>query len=304
MKMVDFSAQFPPKLDSIAMSNVVITGAGGYIGRHVAAALADLGHSVVAVTRPGSRREIDSRARIVELDVLDGDIDAVSAFGSVPDVLVHLAWTDGFRHNARSHMEHLSAHFGFLTSMAEQGVAQIAALGSMHEIGYWEGPIDESTPTAPLSLYGIAKDALRRALEVELGEQTALQWLRCYYIYGDDRNNQSIFTRILNAVEEGKTTFPFTSGTNKYDFITVEELAQQIAVVVSQTAVTGVINCCTGVPVSLAEQTEGFIADNSLPISLEYGAFPDRAYDSPGVWGDATVIRALMATSSVAASVR
>ena len=276
------------------MSNVVVTGAGGYVGRHVVSALADLGHDVIATARPGSRRKIDPRARIIEVDVLAGEIDALGSFGVVPDVIVHLAWSDGFKHNARTHLEQLSAHFRFLTSMVDQGVGQIAALGTMHEIGYWEGAIDASTPTQPLSLYGIAKDALRRGLEVAIGDRAVFQWLRCYYIYGDDLNNQSIFTRLLTAADEGKTTFPFTSGVNKYDFILVEELARQIAAVASQTAVTGIINCSSGEPVSLGQQVESFIAERGLSITLEYGAFPDRSYDSPGVWGDATVIRELM----------
>jgi dTDP-6-deoxy-L-talose 4-dehydrogenase (NAD+) len=263
----------------------------------VVTALADLGHEVTAITRPGSRREVDPRARVCEVDVLERHIEAEEVFGAVPDVVVHLAWSDGFRHNARSHVELLSAHFRFLTAMADQGVKQIAALGTMHEIGYWEGPIDASTPTTPLTLYGVAKDALRRGLEVELGSKVILQWLRCYYIYGDDRNNQSIFTRILAAADEGKTTFPFTTGTSKYDFILVEQLGRQIAAVASQTVATGIINCCSGNPVSLAEQVEEFIATNNVELSLEYGAFPDRPYDSPAVWGDATVIREIMASA-------
>lgn len=185
--------------------------------------------------------------------------------------------------------------------MADQGVGHIAALGTMHEIGYWEGAIDETTPTAPLSLYGVAKDALRRGLQIDLGDKVVLQWLRCYYIYGDDRNNQSIFRRLLDAVDEGKSTLPFTSGVNRYDFIRVEELGRQIATVVSQSDVAGIINCCSGDPISLAAQVESFITSNELPITLEYGAFPDRPYDSPEVWGDATVIRELMARSGAGA---
>ena len=111
------------------MSNVVVTGAGGYVGRHVVSALADRGHSVIAVVRPDSRRAIDPRARVIEADVLSDHVDALTLFGVIPDVLVHLAWSDGFRHNSRAHMEHFSGHFRFLTSMADQGVRQIAALG-------------------------------------------------------------------------------------------------------------------------------------------------------------------------------
>jgi dTDP-6-deoxy-L-talose 4-dehydrogenase (NAD+) len=96
------------------------------------------------------------------------------------------------------------------------------------------------------------------------------------------------------AAEEGKKTFPFTSGKNKYDFITVDELADQISAAVMQTKVTGIINCCTGKPVSLAERVEQFIQDHQLDINLDYGAFPDRPYDSPCEYGDASRIHMIM----------
>ena len=99
---------------------------------------------------------------------------------------------------------------------------------------------------------------------------------------------------MLLAAEEGKKTFPFTTGKNKYDFITVDELAKQISAAVSQSAIDGIINCCTGQPMSLAERVEQFIRDNHLDIKLEYGAFPDRPYDSPNEYGDNSRIREIM----------
>ena len=169
-------------------------------------------------------------------------------------------------------------------------------MGTMHEVGYWEGAIDESSRCAPASLYGIAKNALREATRLSAAAHDAVfQWIRAYYIVGDDKFGNSIFSKLLAAAEEGRSTFPFTTGKNKYDFISVDELATQIAAIVDQDAVTGIINACTGRPMTLAERVEGYIAENGLDIALDYGAFPDRPYDSPGVWGDATKIRAILA---------
>ena len=74
----------------------------------------------------------------------------------------------------------------------------------------------------------------------------------------------------------------------------VDELADQIACAVSQNEVLGIINCCTGRPVSLAEKAERFIAERGLNIRLAYGAYPDRPYDSPVVYGDPAKIRKIM----------
>jgi dTDP-6-deoxy-L-talose 4-dehydrogenase (NAD+) len=280
------------------MTTTVVTGAGGYLGRHVVSALLDQGAHVIAVARPSSRRalEFDSRAHLLVADILDPTFALVDAVSGPIDAVLHLAWQDGFAHNAPSHMGNLSAHFRFLEGIVAAGVPRLAVLGSMHEVGYWEGAIDAHTPTNPLSLYGIAKNALRQSCEIALAGSTELAWLRCFYIVGDDRRNQSVFTKLLQTADEGRKLFPFTTGSSRYDFIDVGKLAEQIATVVEATGETGIINCCTGRPVSLRAQVERFIADNDLPIELEIGAFADRPYDSPGVWGDATRIRHIMAT--------
>lgn len=100
----------------------------------------------------------------------------------------------------------------------------------------------------------------------------------------------------MRAARSGETTFPFTTGKNKFDFSSVKDLAYMISCAVLQDEINGIINCCSGNPVSLAAQMEQFIKDNELNISLEYGAFPDRPYDSPGVWGNADKIKAIMAS--------
>ena len=62
----------------------------------------------------------------------------------------------------------------------------------------------------------------------------------------------------------------------------------------TENEVTGIINVCTGEPMSLAKRVEGFIRDHRFDIKLKYGAFPDRPYDSPGVWGDTAKIKSIL----------
>lgn len=271
------------------MKTVLITGASGYIGSHVTRALAKNGVRVIALDqRKGEELE---GVQWVVANLFSDEFALSDYVDAVPDVCLHMAWRNGFDHNNESHMLDLSGHYRFLLKMMDLGVRQIAVMGSMHEVGYWEGAIAEDTPCNPQSLYGISKDSLRRAFLLEAARKGVVaQWLRGFYIYGDDEGSQSIFGKIVRAAKAGETHFPFTSGKNKYDFLSVQELSEQIAACVLQDEVAGIINCCSGKPLSLGEMIERFIADHGLNITLDYGKYPDRPYDSPGVWGDATKI--------------
>lgn len=272
--------------------SILVTGANGYIGRFVVRKLLEKGQDVLAADLNFS--EVDDRATRIKADIFSGDSDIYEECGK-PDVLIHMAWRNGFMHNHMSHITDLPKHYEFLKNMVDGGLKHLVVMGSMHEVGYFEGAITEDVPCNPSSLYGISKNALRQmVLLLSQNNDIIYQWIRGYYIFGDDARNQSIFSKIIQAAKDGKTEFPFTSGKNKYDFLNVEDLAEQICAVALQKEVTGIINCCSGVPISLGEKVESFIKDNGYSITLKYGAFPDRVYDSPAVWGDNTKIKAIM----------
>ena len=274
------------------MKTILVTGAAGYIGRHVVKTALDMGHRVIAADF--AFKGVDERAEFCDVPLFSGDKNIYKALGS-PDVCIHLAWRDGFRHNASSHMKDLSSHVVFCNNMAAGGLPLLTVMGTMHEVGYWEGAITADTPCAPQSQYGIAKNALRQSLMLSLpATGCRLHWLRAYYITGDEAHGSSIFAKITQAELDGKKTFPFTTGKNKYDFIDVDRLAQMIVAASVQDKVGGIINVCTGQPQSLADRVEQFLREKQYKIRLDYGAFPDRPYDSPGVWGDPAQINAIL----------
>lgn len=93
---------------------------------------------------------------------------------------------------------------------------------------------------------------------------------------------------------EHKKTFPFTMGQNQFDFIDYEQFCEQVAAAVQQDEIDGIINICSGRPERLCDRVERFIQENGYDIKLEYGAFPDRPYDSKAVWGSSDKISQIM----------
>lgn len=270
---------------------ILVTGANGYLGQGIVKEILDRGHEVIAADVKVDH--VDERAKQKECNLFEIK-DPYIYFGE-PDVLLHLAWRDGFIHYSNTHIEDLPKHYEFIKSFAEAGCKHIAVMGSMHEIGFFEGSIDENTPCHPITPYGIVKNALRDLTQMLCKQNNIVfQWLRGYYIVGNSKYGSSIFSKITAAVEEGKKEFPFTLGQNQYDFIDYANFCMQVAAVVSQQKEQGIINICSGRPEKLADRVERFIKENHYDIELQYGMFPDRPYDSKAIWGNSEKIEKII----------
>lgn len=270
---------------------ILVTGANGYLGQGIVRSILNNGHCVVATDF--NTQFVDERAERIVCNLFEVD-NPYSFFGE-PDVLLHLAWRDGFVHYSSAHIDDLPKHYAFIKKMVDGGIQQVAVMGSMHEIGFFEGSINESTPCHPTTPYGIGKNALRDLTQMICKQKNIVfQWLRGYYIVGNSKFGSSIFSKITAAVDEGKTEFPFTLGQNQYDFIDYPDFCAQVAAVVGQKNEQGIINICSGKPEKLADRVERFIKENGYRIKLQYGAFPDRSYDSKAIWGNDTKIRKIM----------
>lgn len=262
---------------------ILVTGANGYLGTGVVKQLCDDGIDVIATDIKTNL--IDERAIKIEGSIFDLE-NPYEELGK-PDVLLHMAWRNGFVHNDPSHIEDLPKHYVFIKKMINGGCKQISVMGTMHEIGFYEGSINEDTPTHPESFYGISKDALRNIVKLLCNNaHVTFQWLRGYYIVGNSQYGCSIFSKITEAENKGQKMFPFTMGINQWDFIDYEDFIKEVAATVEQNEVNGVINICHGRPEKLSDRVERFIKENGYKIKLDYGKFPDRPYDSKAVWGD------------------
>lgn len=270
---------------------ILVTGANGYLGQGIVKHILDHGQTVIAAGRKLDR--VDDRAEKKPCDLFS--VEDPYAYYGQPDILLHLAWRDGFVHYSDAHIDDLPKHYDFIKKFAESDVKMIAGMGSMHEIGFFEGSIKEATPCNPITPYGISKNALRE-LTAMLCKQKVKEfmWLRGYYIVGNSQYGSSIFSKISAAEAEGKEEFPFTMGQNQFDFIDYDDFCEQVAKAVGQDEVLGVINICSGHPEKLADRVERFIKENGYKIKLKYGAFPDRPYDSKAVWGESQKIESIM----------
>lgn len=266
---------------------VLVTGADGYLGDGIVRELLDAGCEVLGFGL-GPAPEIRSERFAYKRESVF-DLGAEGIVAAAPDIVLHLAWRNGFRHGEPSHIDDLPGHYRFVRDCVAAGIPRLAVMGSMHEVGYHEGAVTADTPCAPTTPYAIAKNALRQLAVAECADsRTSLLWMRGFYIVSADGRGDSIFGKIVAAAREGRRSFPFTSGKNEYDFLDYGDFCSGAAKLVLDNDLSGIVNVCSGRPESLASRVERFIVENDLDVELEYGAFPDRPYDSPAIWGKLT----------------
>ncbi len=265
---------------------IAMTGANGFVGRHVLHALKPMDVNLVSVVRPGTgQQEHLSGTEIVELDIMDHE-DAFERMGR-PDGLLHLAWGGLPNYQARHHLEvELPAHRSFLATCVRSGIKHIVVSGTCLEYGMQSGQLHERMPNSPATAYGLAKDSLRRELQGmtdDLGFE--LTWLRIFYTYGSGQMESSLYTQLQKAVSRGDQVFHMSEGDQVRDFIPIEEASRIIATLAARIQGAGIVNVCSGRPTSVKELVEQLLRMWSATIELRLGVYPYPDYEPFAFWG-------------------
>lgn len=270
---------------------ILITGANGYIGAGIVKKLLDAGNQVIATDITLGR--VDDRAIKIESNIFD--IKNPYVFFNKPDILLHLAWQDGFVHESDSHILNLGNHYIFLKSFFASDINKIAIMGSMHEIGQHLGAVKDNTSCNPLSNYGIAKNALRQlAFILSRKYDKKTQWLRGFYLIDNSSVGNSVFSKLFLAGSNNEPYFNLNSGENKYDFLSYEVFITRVACAIQQDEILGIINICSGKPTPLKNKIIEFVRENNFSIQIRFGYYPERTYDSKAIWGDSKKIDKIM----------
>ena len=267
---------------------VAVTGATGFIGRHVVAELNRRSFHAVLVSR--STAEIPSAFSghtVVVADLKDPPDDLFCLLGE-PDVLIHLAWSGLPNYKSLHHFEEeLPQQYRFLKHLVESGLRNLLITGTCVEYGMQSGPLREDCETRPTTPYGFAKDSLRRQLEyLRQAKPFNLTWARLFYLYGEGQAESSLLPQLRKAVEDGDPFFNMSGGEQLRDYLPVTELARRLVCLAFDSRNWGIVNVCSGTPISVRKLVEGWIKENSWRILLNLGFYPYPAYEPMAFWGD------------------
>ena len=156
------------------------------------------------------------------------------------------------------------------------------------------GPLNEEVETFPTTPYGFAKDVLRKSLQFLQSEKSfTLQWMRLFYMYGEGQNKNSLLAQLDRAIDEGQSTFNMSKGDQLRDYLPIKEVAENFVLALENPQCHGVINCCSGIPVSVLDLVNQRCQEKASNIQLNRGYYPYPDYEPLSFWGVPSKIRLL-----------
>jgi nucleoside-diphosphate-sugar epimerase len=233
---------------------VLLTGARGFIGRHVVNQFKSRGIEVVTVGRE-SKKPSNQHLSINLL--AKPDLEPILN-SCKPTHLIHLAWCTehGKYWESKENLAWIDGSYHLLKAFFNSGGEHAFVAGTCAEYDWRYGYCDEElTPCNPTTLYGIAKDATRRicqTLAVNYGSQLA--WGRIFFPYGPGEGERRLIPSLIRALRQEIPYFG-VNGNFVRDLIHVCDLAEAICNISSQRH-EGIVNLCSGVPVCLREVVE------------------------------------------------
>lgn len=284
---------------------ILVTGATGFIGQQVVTTLVNTGHDVVATaTNADKAANVPALAGIpfvaYRFPAIGDDRNLFQLFGE-PDTVIHLAWQGLPNYKASFHLDqNLFPQFLFLKNLLFNGLTSLTVTGTCFEYGMQSGCLSEDMPAIPANPYALAKDSLRRFLGVLNAEHAfSLKWVRLFYMYGNGQSTGSLIPLLDKAIEQGDPVFNMSGGEQLRDYLPSQKVAEFISRIAVQTAIEGVINCCSGQPISVRRLVENHIQQRGASIQLNMGYYPYPDYEPMAFWGDNRKLQTILTNDHV-----
>ncbi len=266
---------------------VAVTGATGFIGRHVVAELTQRSVKIVAVVRDPAKIPAEWKCNIHTMDISEAGEGTLTSLGS-PDTVIHLAWGGLPNYNSMHHIEtELPCQYRFLSQLVKEGLRTLVVTGTCFEYGMQYGPLKENFEVHPSTPYGYAKNALRTQLEYLRKEHPfKFTWGRLFYLYGEGQPPNTIYSQLREAGRQGKQFFDMSGGEQLRDYLPIEEAASLLVDFALKETDAGVLNIASGRPISIRSLVERWIRENEWKMKPNLGCYPYPTYEPMAFWGD------------------
>ena len=260
------------------MNRILVTGANGFIGRHICELLTICGFEVHGVSRTAPGGAQSNGMLVHTADLLNAGSPTALVRDIRPSHLLHLAWSEP-KTRALMKIENvgwISASHELLRSFVEAGGRRAVFAGSFAEYDWDHETLHETrTPTRARTLYGAAKNAVRELVEISARESNiSTAWARISWVYGPHEPRGRLVSDVAHELLAGRRV-ETTHGQQQRDFIHVADVARALESLL-RGDVRGAINIASGrcVPVRTVVQILGQLAGRPDLLAIGARAMP------------------------------
>jgi len=237
------------------MKSVLLTGAGGFIGRHCIPILLEKGYIVHAVTSKNIHSINESQLYWHHIDLLNHKNIEFIVQKVNPTHLLHFAWytENGFFWHSSHNIDWLTSSLKLLKEFKAIEGKRIVISGTCAEYDWNHGYCKENiTPLVPSTLYGVSKNALQKILhQYTQQNDISYAWGRIFFLYGPFEHENRLIPYVIKSLINGKPA-ECTHGEQVRDFLHVEDVANAF-VELLDSDLEGPINIASGVPVTIKQ---------------------------------------------------
>jgi GDP-4-dehydro-6-deoxy-D-mannose reductase len=258
----------------------LVTGASGFVGRHLTSALLASGWGVVGVGRkyPNVADSSSAAFQMLTGDVTDGDF-LQALFRSQPvDAIFHLAGLNSFSKAPELYRINVVGTATLLEAARDLGKPdlKIVLLGSSAQYGAAQSdPIREENAFNPITHYGISKvvcDTMGRMLFEQTGQYVARA--RAFNIIGPGQSEELLQGAVIEqivAIESGRCPAVVEVGnlSTYRDFIDVRDVASGLIAIAAHGDAGDAYNICSGCATKVGELVERLVGLSKVPIKIK-----------------------------------
>ena len=219
---------------------------------------------------------------------------------SRPEKVIFLSWPGLPMYESSCHLTKTLPHSILLiTKLVEFGCRDLLVTGTCAEYGRRSGIFSENQLTQPSNNYSIAKDTLRKFLEVNFpASHLRWIWARVFYPYGPGQNPLSLVSRFKEALHSGQHHFELFDGDQLRDYIPSNVLAKQLLALINHPAANGVYNCSSGYPKSILSLLEEIKVEFGSSISISNRPGQSTKSQAYAFWADMLKFSSLFSDNS------
>ena len=204
------------------------------------------------------------------------------------DILIYLAWGNLNDFDSNLHIKkEYPTHFANIKKLVKQGIKNIIVTGTCFEYKKKDGILTENSTINPSTNYGIAKNKLRKKLsKLKETYNINLNWLRIFYIYGNENDNNNLWSQLIKFSDQKKIKyFKMSSGKQSRDYMHVKDIAKNIVFIALKRNHYGVVNICSGKPIQIKSLVKKWRIKYKWNMFFKYNHYDIPKYESFKFWG-------------------